>query len=358
MLNLNLKAMKTKFTKLITAILTLATVTASTNSALAQRRPNQNTKTENRVEKREETRKNTVREKSTFKNSDQQKRNVQETTITNRRETERPGTLKSGQTDNLKNQRPAVSRKNTTTRQTPATSAAENNRYNNSVRRSTGVSTVPAENRTHRKHNQTVYRLDTKDSRYTVNNNFKGRNSYWSASYATERVPYSKRDNNFYKNYDYRKYRHWDRDWESYRWNVNSWRDYYNSYHPHSYRFHKHYYHHPRYGHLIRKFHYRPIYFVHNNIRYYNYNGHFFSYIRGVGYILVDMPYGIVFSGLPSQYEKVFINGYPYFRVGNLFFERNPYGYALVHYPERYFAFDVEFYNGGYYHAGDFHIRF
>lgn len=350
--------MKTKITKLIAAIFTMATVTATTNSALAQRRPTQNANTETRVEKGEESRKNAVREKNASQIKENQNRNSKSSTVTNRRESNNPAKVNSRQTDNLKTQKPDVTRQKTTTRQTPAASAVENSRYNNSARRSTGVNAVPAENRARREHNQTVYRLDSKDNRYTVNNNFKGRNSYWSVSYATERVPYSKRDNNFYKNYDHRKYRHWDRTWETYRWNVSSWRDYYSSYHPHSYRFHKHYFHHPRYGHVIRKFQYRPVFFVHNNIRYYNYNGHFFKYFRGVGYVLIDMPYGIVFSGLPSEYERVYINGYPYFRVGNLFFERNPYGYALVHYPERYFAYEAGFFNGGYYHAGDFYIRF
>jgi hypothetical protein len=150
---------------------------------------------------------------------------------------------------------------------------------------------------------------------------------------------------------------HWNHTWEAYSWNVNSWRDYYSGYHPYSYKFHRHYYFHPGYGHVVRKFGYRPDYFVHNNVRYYNYNGHFFRHFPGVGYVLVDMPYGLVFQKLPRNVERAYINGYLYFRVGNLFFEKNPYGYALIHYPERYYALDNDYYNGGYYREVDYYFH-
>lgn len=207
-------------------------------------------------------------------------------------------------------------------------------------------------------HNRTVYRVNPKDNRYKPVRNFKGHNSHWSAKQASYHVHHSRRDADFYRNYDHRKYRHWDPVWEHYRWNVSSWRDYYSGYHPHSYRYLKHYFYHPAYGHVIKKFSYKPAYFVHNNVRYYNYNGHFFRQFKGVGYVLVDMPYGLVFKKLPSGYERVYINGFLYFRVGNLFFESNPAGYALIHYPERYFALDSKYYNEGYYRSADFTIHF
>jgi hypothetical protein len=55
------------------------------------------------------------------------------------------------------------------------------------------------------------------------------------------------------------------------------------------------------------------------------------------------MPFGMTFEYLPADYESVYINGFLYFRVGNLFFERTGFGFSLVHYPERYYT-----YNDGY----------
>jgi hypothetical protein len=61
------------------------------------------------------------------------------------------------------------------------------------------------------------------------------------------------------------------------------------------------------------------------------------------------MPFGMTFDYLPGNYERVYINGYLYFRVGNLFFEYSDYGFQLVHYPERYFSLNIDFSNNGYY---------
>ena len=66
------------------------------------------------------------------------------------------------------------------------------------------------------------------------------------------------------------------------------------------------------------------------------------------------MPYGVVFQKLPSGYEKVYINGFLYFRVDNLYFEANPNGFALIHYPERYHSLESSYYNGGYYQSVDY----
>ena len=60
------------------------------------------------------------------------------------------------------------------------------------------------------------------------------------------------------------------------------------------------------------------------------------------------MPFGMTFAYLPNSYERVNINGYLYFRVGNLFFEYTNYGFQLVHYPERYYAYNDGYYNEGY----------
>lgn len=210
--------------------------------------------------------------------------------------------------------------------------------------------------RARKEHNQKLYRVDNKDSRYVAAKNFKGNKYHWNAGYAKHHVHYKEHNESYYRNFNYKKHLHWNRHWETYSWNINSWRDYYNGYHPYSYRFQKHYFYHPAYGHVVRKFGKRPDYFVHNNVRYYNYNGHFFRHFPGVGYVLADMPYGLVFQKLPRYAERVYINGFLYFRVGNLFFENNPHGFALIHYPERYYALDSDFYNGGYYREVDFYI--
>lgn len=245
----------------------------------------------------------------------------------------------------------AVTRKNTV--RSGSVNLGNNNSYNNVT-----VINKPATPRARAEHNRTVYRVNSRDNRYKPVKNFKGNNNHWTARQAAYHIHHSNRDADFYRHYDHRKYRHWDPVWENYLWNVNSWRDYYSGYHPQSYSFHKHYFYHPAYGHVIKKFNYKPAYFVHNNIRYYNYNGHFFRKFKGVGYVLIDMPYGLSFKKLPAGYERVYVNGFLYFRVGNLFFESNPHGYALIHYPERYFALDGDFYNGGYYRSADFTIPF
>jgi len=161
---------------------------------------------------------------------------------------------------------------------------------------------------------------------------------------------YNRNDKRYYSNYNYIRSNHWDRKWENYRWNYNSWRDYYRGYNPISYTYSRYYFHHPRYGHVLSRFEYAPVVFVHNHHQYYCYNGHFFRYRQGIGYILVDLPYGFTFEYLPrGYYERVHINGYLYFRIGNLFFEASNFGFNLVHYPERYYAYDDGFERPGYY---------
>jgi hypothetical protein len=83
-------------------------------------------------------------------------------------------------------------------------------------------------------------------------------------------------------------------------------------------------------------------------VKYYCYDGFFFRYRSGVGYVLVDIPFGMDFEYLPDEYERVYVNGYLYFRVGNLFFEGTGYGFRLVHYPERYYAYNEGFCNEGF----------
>lgn len=325
--------MKTNTTRWIASLLTIVIVTAATNSTFAQRRSNQNDQTETRIEQKREIRKNTTREKSMVKTRNPERKS-------------KPEVRQNAPVPRNETKAAKVNERNTTARRSTSVRIDTKSRQ---VNRPSTEKNTTNEPRFNNERRDNIYRIDHKDSRYTPNKNFKGNNQNWKANYTKHHVPYSTRNINFYNHYDHRKYKHWDRSWEKYHWSLTSWRDYYNGYHPQSYKFHKHYYFHPGFGHVIRKFQYRPVRFVYNNATYYNYNGHFFRHFRSVGYVLVDMPHGIVFRNLPSGYDRVYVNGYPYFRIGNLFFEMHPHGYSLVHYPERYFAPEIGFHNNGHY---------
>lgn len=188
------------------------------------------------------------------------------------------------------------------------------------------------------------YNHNDNDSRSKPNRDYRGSDKYWSND-----LRHSNHGKNHYDiNYSWYKYNHWDRNWEAYRWNNNSWRNYYGFYNPHSFMHHKYYYHHHYYGHVIRRFVYRPQIYIHNHTKYYCYDGFFFRYRSGIGYVLVDIPFGFTFEYLPDNYDTVYINGYLYFRVGNLFFENTGYGFSLIHYPERYFSYDDGYSNEGF----------
>ncbi|KJF42507.1 hypothetical protein [Draconibacterium sediminis] len=192
------------------------------------------------------------------------------------------------------------------------------------------------------------YNVDRNDKRFTPTKSYRGSSTQWSSRNRPKAMNYNYSDRKYYSNYNYHKNRHWDNRWEHYHWNHHSWRDYYGGYNPYSYRYHKYYYYNSHYGHVIRKFVYRPTVFVHNHNRYYCYDGHFFRYHRGIGYVLVNLPFGFSFERLPYGYEQVHINGYLYFRIGNLFFESTALGFSLVHYPDRYYAYNDDYYSPGY----------
>lgn len=189
--------------------------------------------------------------------------------------------------------------------------------------------------------NRKRYQLNENDERYRVNNNYKGSKTNWTSEMRKDHKHNHKNLKSGYNN-------HWDNSWQNYCWNHNSWYNYYSYYDRYSYCNHKYYYHHAYYGHVIRRFVVQPVVFTHNHYRYYCYDGHFFRYRPGVGYILVDIPYGMTFEYLPNDYERVYINGYMYFRVNNLFFEYTHEGYQLIHYPERYYAYDANYCNNGF----------
>ncbi len=399
--------MKTKKIRLLTTAIIMAAVTiTSAIPASAQRRQTGNRNTEQRERKDNSNVRSAVKEKSTFKNYDSSRRNTGNSSVrkpqNSPQKSARPQVREDTRTKNpvqTPKNNPRVQsrerkveqlqRRNDVRKSQPATNSVErreqqrtrssvskprenvqnrrqttrprtsneiqrSNRYDNSSRNSAGTRESNNSARANTRDGRRIYNLDRNDKRYSVNRNYNGNNTYWSGNFRADNRRYDMHDRRFYKNYDYRKYNHWNHEWEHYRWNVNSWVDYYSHYYPYSYRYHKYYYHHPVYGHVIRRFIHRPMVFYHNNHNYYSYDGHFFRFQRGVGYVLVDLPFGVVFDYLPHDYERVFINGYLYFRVGNLFFETTDFGFRLVHYPERYFAYQDDFHNDGYYFDDDF----
>ena len=372
--------MKTLKYQLLAIIVIIATVNLTTiSTANAQRRSTRDSKEEKKVEKKTKSRAEAVREKSTFKNYDSREQNQKKSSYRRDRSgnpvnksaqrqvtSQKPQrsqdiTRKSSKTDNRsRNTGNQVSRKGNRNSERNASTAysgagKSESRYNTSVRRSTGtpdrrpVNSVKTGINNSRIDNRSFYRHDNNDRRYTPNKNFHGNNKYWSGNNRPNSMNYNHANRNFYRKYDYRHYNHWDRSWENYRWNVRSWRDYYNGYNPYAYRYNRYYYHHPVYGDVIRKFVHRPNIFIHNHHRYYSFDGHFFRFVNGIGYVLVDLPFGLVFEQLPYAYDRVYINGYLYFRIGNLFFEYTNMGYQLVHYPERYYSYNDGYMNQGYY---------
>lgn len=375
--HLKLNVMKARITVYTPVVLFIAALFAFGTPANAQRRTTRTTvvtkKSEEKsssdngrkkVEEKKEVKKETIRSESSRRSTPAPKREATPARPANR------SSAKPAPAGNQQRSRqpavPAPTKKTVPQRQPVKQNAPQrrnpaNNkevRSNISIQKNNQPLNPPANPRTRVEHNRTVYRVNPGENRYKPEKGYKGGNNNWSVKQATYHIHYTGRDDHYYRHYDHRRYRHWDPVWESYLWSVNSWRDYYSGYHPQSYRFSKHYYIHPVYGHVLRKFTYKPVYFVHNNIRYYNYNGHFFRHFKGVGYVLADMPYGIVFKKLPAGYDRVYINGYLYFRVGNLFLESTPGGFALIHYPERYYSLDADYYNGGYYSPVDFTIHF
>lgn len=371
-----------KFRLLATIITLAAVITAATTPANAQRRSTSDSKNGNKVETPRTDRKTNIEKKSTFRenakepqaanhsvNSSREVNRhnsaaVKETKRENVRTATRSNENSKNKSDrsvseNKSNQINNYDRERTENRTNSVTKERKSNQDKSVAnaaempRRSTSYSTDNKRsnenerynsNRAVTTNNSEKYNLNSNDSRYKPNRDYKGSDKYWSSDFRKEN-----RNNNHYNGHqNFNNYKHWDRNWEGYRWNDNSWRNYYSYYNPYSYRNDKYYYHHHYYGHVIRRFVYEPQIYIHNHIRYYCYDGYFFRYRRGVGYVLVDIPFGMAFEYLPNDYDRVFINGYLYFRVGNLFFEHTNYGFQLVHYPERYFAYDDGYNNEGF----------
>jgi hypothetical protein len=372
--------MKTITFRLLATMITLAAVTTSTNTLNAQRRSTGSSENTEQPGTVKSERRETVKEKSssrdnayerkaaerTVKNSNEVKRN----SIAQRNEQEKNRGIISGRTEQTQKAEWKSENKDSYERSDRGSRTVvksdgnrnsdlsrNNNEWRNAESRDNERKTVGSTVRNSREKyeadknersdrisgvsNRERYRLNDNDNRYKPNDNYKGGKNYWSSE-----IRYNHYGKG--KNYNHGHYNYWENSWENYCWNHNSWRNYYSYYDPYSYRHHKYYFQHPYYGHVIRRFVYEPAIFIHNHNRYYCYDGHFFRHRPGVGYILVDIPYGIQFEYIPSDYEMVSINGYLYYRVGNLFFEYSRSGYELVHYPERYYAYDDNYYNGGF----------
>lgn len=338
--------MKTITFRLFATVITLAAVTTTTTINAQRRSTGSSGSTEVR-EKSSDERRGAIREKSESRDNAFEKK-ATERTIKNNSEINRKT---KSQRDEEQKGNSDISTRTNQSRQSNYSAIANNvnehsGRENRSSVHSNNASSNNSENsarsgRVSGVTNRERYHLNDNDERYRVNSNYRGSNNNWTPEL---RGNYKSNKGNLKSGYNY----HWENSWEHYRWNHNSWKNYYSYYDRYSYRHHKNYYHHPYYGHVIRRFINRPTIFIHNHNRYYSYDGHFFRYRPGVGYILVDIPFGMTFEYLPDDFERVYINGYLYFRVGNLFFENTRTGYQLVHYPERYFAYDNDFCNEGF----------
>lgn len=380
--------MKTMKFRLLATIITLAAVIMSTSfPANAQRRSTRDEEKSKSTETRHTERKTNIEKKSSFKDNAIEPKASNRSVNSNREvnryksdsgkevERERNRTsVRSNENRNIKStentlkssayQNPGFNReKNETLRnignnenRVKTTNGKELADKSELPRRSTGYSYSDRRNNNSRDENEVYnpnrptgnksdrYNHNDNDARYKPNRDYRGSDKYWSNDLRHNN--HSK--NHFDNKYSWYKYNHWDRNWESYRWNNGSWRNYYGFYNPYSFRNHKYYYHHHYYGHVIRKFVYRPHIYIHNHTKYYCYDGFFFRYRSGVGYVLVDIPFGFTFEYLPDNYDMVYINGYLYFRVGNLFFENTGFGFSLIHYPERYFSYNDGYSNEGF----------
>lgn len=122
-----------------------------------------------------------------------------------------------------------------------------------------------------------------------------------------------------------------DRNYEKHNWNENGNR---NEYRPKYSKKFRHedseYYEHPNYGRVYQRFDRNPVVFHHDRDDYYYYGNHFYNYRRGIGYCAVEPPRHTYFRQLPSDCERVYVNGDVFFRNGNVFFQLSPRGYAIV----------------------------
>jgi hypothetical protein len=100
--------------------------------------------------------------------------------------------------------------------------------------------------------------------------------------------------------------------------------------HDHSfYRYHDH----PHYGlHL----HYLPDgYFTVwvSGVRYYYYDGLYYSYVGDGDYVLVSPPAGAIVTAIPSDFQPVVTNGVTYYVNDGVYYLYTPHGYQVIQQP-------------------------
>jgi len=133
-----------------------------------------------------------------------------------------------------------------------------------------------------------------------------------------------------------------DRRHDAYRHNRNVHRSHRHHKHVHhTYRHAKHLSHHyykrhghrcyahPRFGNVVVRFAVAPIVIRHHEGDYYYTNGFYYQFYPEIGYVRVDMPESVCFDDISDDCERVSYRGGVYFRVGDLYFEKDHRGFHL-----------------------------
>ncbi len=128
-----------------------------------------------------------------------------------------------------------------------------------------------------------------------------------------------------YEGRDHAPYRHYDYDRHG-----NGKKTYrrYEDHHGYDGRIYS--YHHPRYGTVYRSFNSVPVRLRCHDGYYYFHGGYYYRLYPEVGYVRVEIPRTVVFYEIPSHAVRVRIGGRPYYRYGELVFERFDRGYRLA----------------------------
>jgi len=71
-------------------------------------------------------------------------------------------------------------------------------------------------------------------------------------------------------------------------------------------------------------------------VRYYYYDGLYYSYVGDGDYVLVNPPIGAYVSAIPPDFQPVIINGRTYYTDNGIYYVLTPRGYKVVHQPMVY----------------------
>ena len=71
-------------------------------------------------------------------------------------------------------------------------------------------------------------------------------------------------------------------------------------------------------------------------VRYFYYDGLYYTYIGDGDYVLVNPPFGAVVADIPPDFQPVVINGRTYYANNGYYYILTPRGYRLVRPPEVY----------------------